>query len=175
MEATRAQIEADDEARTTSIGLFGYACEYLAVAIAANEKLGADQRPFGIALMPVNFLIGQAIELAFKAFLRESGATLKEMRALGHNLNALLAEAIKKGLSIAWNTTDTTILALLNEQYQPREFQYIKTGIKTFPQIEPLSKTAAKVVASVAGQVPNASGFFLGNRIGRTIAEISKQ
>lgn len=174
MSVTKAPIEADNEARTTSLGLFGSACEYfaVAVAVAANDKLGADQRRFGIALMPVNFLIGQAVELALKAYLREAGATLKDMRSLGHDLELSFREAISKGLVISWDATDQTMVSLLNQQYRPREFQYIKTGSKVFPQIEPLSKTTAKLLKAVGDQVPDAKGFFLGQRVGRAVLDV---
>jgi hypothetical protein len=175
MVLSKAQIEADNEARTTSLGLFGYACEYFAVAMAANEGLDANQRRFGIALMPVNFLLGQAIELALKAHLRESGATLKRLRGWGHNLEVLFEAAVGKGFSVEWNALDRAMLSLLNSQYCSREFQYIKTGTKTFPQIEPLSKSAAKVLRAAGDQIPHAKGFFLGKRVGRSVLEVLRQ
>jgi hypothetical protein len=96
------------------------------------------------------------------------------MRTWGHDLDALFNEAIARGLTVAWNATDRTLLVLLNEQYRSREFQYIKTGYKTFPQIDPLAKTVAKMLKAVGDQVPSARGFFLGKRVGRSVMEVLK-
>src|SRR4030095_203747 len=71
--------------------------------------------------------IGIAIELALKAFLVHHGLTERDLRQLGHNLEALLAEAEKHGLTSTGSRHFR--LAVLGANYDERIFVYPREGM----------------------------------------------
>jgi hypothetical protein len=70
----------EDPERTTSIGLARYATEFFEAALAADDKLGKKEGYEIVAPIPVMFLVGQAIELALKAYLLAKGVELRKLR-----------------------------------------------------------------------------------------------
>ena len=76
----------------TSGTLIDGARMYAAAADAVNER-------HPNALHVLSHLLGMAIELALKAFLMKAGQTERELRKIGHDLQALLAAANAHGLT----------------------------------------------------------------------------
>jgi hypothetical protein len=167
---TEDEIEADNESRTTSTGMYRYALEYFGAAVAANDEIGDPGPRRDVAPMPVNFLLGQSIELALKAYLRERGFKLKVLRKLGHDLSETMKVAQNEGLKVdGWSRGIEAQLELLSVPYKARELQYIRTGAKTFPTIDPLLRLVATIVYSVAPHVPHGPVFFRGDGVGKYV------
>jgi hypothetical protein len=115
--------------RTTSLGLHGYATEF----VAAAETIADGPQD----LSPVVYYLAcHGIELALKAFLRGSGLEVSELQALGHDLVAVLAAADTKDLSqqVALTPADRMVIGLANAIYKDKQFEYIEAGYKELPQ-----------------------------------------
>lgn len=123
--------------RTTATGLWTYGDSYLKAARhVARIKLQHSA--------PVYFLYVHAIELALKAYLRAQGATLEDLKSIGHSLPELLKRARQKGLHDSNAPTATTqILKTLDVYNRTHEFRYIVTGFKTLPTVAALDVAAA--------------------------------
>lgn len=120
-------MQASDE-RTTAIGLHTHAREFALVARAAlNASLETK------AMMPLHYLWGHAIELALKAFLLQQGvpvAMLKDHRRYGHNLEALLKDAMSRDNANVLRLTPAECAAIkvINIDYRAKRFEYRERG-----------------------------------------------
>ena len=143
----------EDPKRTTSIGMARYATEFFEAALAADDKLGKKEGYDDIAPIPVMFLVGQAVELALKAYLLKKGVTLRKLRRrYGHELHRSLRKAKELGLAdvVHLSSEEEGILGLLDALYSTKELQYIVTGAEQFPIVGPLESVARKIVYSIA-------------------------
>lgn len=143
----------DDPERTSPIGLARYATEFFEAALAADEKLGRKDGYEIIAPIPVMFLVGQAVELALKAYLLSKGIELRKLRHdYGHELHRTLRKAKELGLSdiVALSKDDEAVIELLSSLYSTKQLQYIVTGAKTFPVFGPLERVARKLIYGIA-------------------------
>jgi hypothetical protein len=143
----------EDPERTTSIGLARYATEFFEAALAADDKLGGEEGYEIVAPVPVMFLVGQAVELALKAYLLAKGVGLRQLRRdYGHELHRSLRKAKELGLSdvVPLSPDEEDILSLLDGLYSTKQLQYIVTGAKTFPVFGPLEKVARKLIYGIA-------------------------
>lgn len=150
--------------RTTPLGLLRYASEYYAGAEATDDAIGDDRGHERHAPMVVNFLIGQAAELALKAYLLHTGLTVDELRSrnFGHDLIALFDAAMNNGFGkdVSIGNKEREMLALLNGYYKDRELQYFKGGMKeAFPVYGPLQEAVAAVLRAAIARVPGAEGL----------------
>ena len=154
-------ILKDAAGQTTPLGLLRYAIEYYAAAEATDDAIG-DEHGHGVhAPMVVNFLVGQSIELALKAYLLHAGASVEELKArkFGHDLTALFDEALTRGFGNEQKVgqRERAMLQLLNGPYKDRELQYFKAGTKeAFPVYGPLQEAAVVVLRVAIAQIPNA-------------------
>lgn len=143
----------DDPERTTSIGMARYATEFFEAALAADDKLGTKPGYEIVAPIPVMFLVGQAIELALKAYLLAKGVGLRNLRRdYGHELHHSLRKAKELGLGdvVSLSAEEEGIINLLDSLYSTKQLQYIVTGAKTFPVFGPLESVARKLVYGIA-------------------------
>jgi hypothetical protein len=143
----------DDPERTTSIGMARYAIDFFEAALAADDKLGDKLGYEVIAPIPVMFLVGQAIELALKAFLLKKGVELRKLRHnYGHDLHRSLRKAKELGLAdvVALSAEEERVLAILDALYSTKQLQYIVTGAKTFPVFGPLEALGRRLVYGIA-------------------------
>lgn len=85
----------------------------------------------GVSL-PAYFLLGRSIELSLKAFLLHCGMTIEELRSKkhGHDLSALLIEAMNRGLSklVKLEAQEIGVIDLLSYDYMEKRFEYRVTG-----------------------------------------------
>lgn len=111
------------DSRTTALGLFNYAHSYWASAVALNYAAREVSHPDA----PVRFLYYHAVELYLKAFLRMSGASVKDVKDIGHRVVRLYNVAVEKGLP---QDAETSIAAaLIDADYMSS--RYISTGAFT--------------------------------------------
>ena len=125
-------------------------------ALAADEKMGLGPGYEIVAPIPVLFLVGQAVELALKAFLLSQGVSLSTLRKdYGHELHRALRKAKELGFKPLLQLTEEekNVLALLDELYSSKQLQYIVTGAKTFPVFGPLARVALRLVHAAGEEV----------------------
>jgi len=123
-----------DEARTTGMGLWTDANEMLSAA-----KHLATVRKFQLS-QPLYYLLGHALELSFKSFLRAKGASLDCLKSIGHDLALGFDRAQTGGLAelVQLTERDRQMVALLNIYYKAKEFEYRVEGTKTYPEANDL-------------------------------------
>jgi hypothetical protein len=90
---------------------------------AADAYAKADQLRDWFALY---FLIGQSMELAFKAFAINKGATDKQLRRVGHDLIKALdqAEALRFGAELKLTSADRASIGLLGKWHLEQLTRY---------------------------------------------------
>jgi hypothetical protein len=120
-------------AHMSPVGLYMYASEFLHAAKAAP--------PSEIPLLPARtYLICHALELALKAFLSLKGRSLDQLAsgAFGHNLDALLAEAQKLGISVVvrLNVRQLAEIRRASDYYSEKVFEYpaVAEAIAGYPK-----------------------------------------
>jgi len=158
-EAHNRVEEADEEDRTTAIGLARYAYEYLDAAVLVDEHHGTRPGHEFISPIPAYYLASHAIELTLKAFLRHRGVPVRQLRSsryYGHDLRACYRKAKELGLSDIFKvrSDDLRALWLLIQLNEKHELRYIRTGAKRFPSwaiVEPLAVRLHQVVAPYVG------------------------
>jgi hypothetical protein len=141
--------EMTDDERTTALGLATYARDYYKAALGADDAIGADYHYS--APSPVMHLMAHSIELGLKAYLRHSGFTVNDIKALGHNLVVCWQKAVEKGVkdSVDLTEVDLEILGIISELHVSTELRYIKVGAKTLPVFGPLTILAEKILKGV--------------------------
>ena len=133
-----------DELRTTGMGLWTDANEMLLAAkhLATVKKLEFSQ--------PLYYLLGHAIELSFKSYVRAKGATLDCLKSIGHDLILGLDWAQTAGLGDVIQLTDhdRAVVSMLNAYYKAKEFEYRVTGAKTYPNVAELVTLLDRVLTA---------------------------
>jgi len=160
---------ADQNARTTSLGLIGRAVEHYACSVAAFEAVSdghSTWSPSGqmgsVAPDGANHLFAMAIEVALKAFLREKGLDVHELKMqFGHNLIKLFERAEREGMA-ALNVNDRALLSLLNDLFLSREFEFTVTGSRRFPTFDALRGIACQIFDEVFDAIPLSRNFLNG-------------
>jgi hypothetical protein len=89
---------------------------------------------------PTYFLVCQSIELPLKAFLRGSGYSDKQLRQLGHDLDASIAAAQAAGIKshVSLSEADVAAIGAINAYYHSKDLQYSTSGYKSYPPPETL-------------------------------------
>ncbi len=147
-----------DPDRTTPLGTLRYAIEFYAAAIATDDAIGDMPGHEAIAPITVNYLIGHAIELGFKAYLLHCRVPLDHIKnKIGHRLVQARDEAMALGLGSHFQPKAEwgDVLEVLSDLYSDKQFEYIETGSKLFPIFGPLQGYAAGLLRAVAGVVPS--------------------
>jgi HEPN domain-containing protein len=147
----------DDPKRTTPRGLVRYAAEFMEAALAADAKMGERKGYELSAPIPVLFLIGQAIELALKAFLLSKDIPLKTLRSrdYGHQLHVCLRKAKEMGLRdlVPLKDEEEESIKILDPLYSTKQLQYIVSGFKTFPIHGPLECGALRLIHGIGNSL----------------------
>lgn len=146
----------DAESRTTGRGLARFAYQYIEAAMLVDESQGAGPGYEHVSSIPAYFLAMHGIELTLKAFLREKGLTLPELRAVGHDLRALYRKSKELGLFeiFKMKSTDLKALLLLVQLNEYQGLRYIRTGAKQFPSwaiVKPFAVRLHQAVAPMVG------------------------
>jgi hypothetical protein len=119
-----------DESRTTGMGLW----------TDANQMLRAAKHLMNVKEMslspPLYFLLGHALELTFKAYIRAKGASLSSIKAIGHDLVVAKEWAVTASIEQHASLTEEEhkSISLLNEYYRKKEFEYRVSGAKKYPE-----------------------------------------
>jgi hypothetical protein len=154
MQNSHMQAQADDEDRTTSIGLARYAYDYIHAAMVVEMN---DSTPSHISPVPAYFLALHGIELTLKACLRHKGISVKDLqKKFGHDLHACHRKAKELGLHEIFKErpVDADAMRMLVGLNDAQGLRYIKTGMKHFPLwsiVEPLAVRLHQAVAANVG------------------------
>jgi hypothetical protein len=142
-----------DDSRTTALGLWRFAYDYLKAAQTLDD---ADPNPW----VPSNVThqcACQGIELAYKSYMLASGKNLDDLRAVGHSLMKCMDAAIRLGLT-APSADHHEALEMMDRYYRGHEFRYIVTGMKEYPALGRLLSAGAAVLYDAAPVVAEAMG-----------------
>lgn len=87
---------------------------------------------------PIYYLLGHSFEVAIKGFLLSCGADLKELKTIGHDLIKAVEHSKPYNLNAVYKFSDESLemIKLLNKYYQAKEFEYRRTGFKSYPSAE---------------------------------------
>jgi hypothetical protein len=132
--------------RTSSMGLWTYAKDYLDAGYAVTTSV-----PQALAPTPAYYLYCHAIELALKAYLRGTGESITDLKRIGHDLSKAYKKALTIGLKDICELTPELVEAieLANPIYSTKEFEYMKVGAKTLPNIKVLHATAGSLIYGI--------------------------
>lgn len=144
---------ADDDDRTTPIGLFNFANSYWHSAIALEKAKVEVTHPNA----PIYFLYSHAIELYLKSYLRAQGHTVQELRRkFGHNVVKMLDDAKRFGLH--FDDEDVEVLNLMVESDSVIGSRFLRTGFSQRPDNKALNRTCESLHQSV-GEDLKENGF----------------
>jgi hypothetical protein len=134
---------ADEEERTSSLGLLRYAHEYQRAADMVKRQDDRSVVPY--------MLIAHSLELALKAFLRSRGATLDALLNIRHKLPRIHEEAMLKRLDRLWPNAAALlpILELLEAANHRQALRYIVNGTKTYPDWDVVNLYAQGMIAAL--------------------------
>ncbi len=143
--------DAEEDKRTTELGLFSTAEVYRLSAVALQDAKVRD----GHAENPVRWLYYHALELYLKALLRTKHSPRVLQKKFGHSIERLAKEAETFGLALI--DEDREVLAILDSGGAIIEARYIKTGFKTWATLEALNRTCNSIRGNV-GVILHKSG-----------------
>jgi hypothetical protein len=121
------------EERTTPIGLFNFARSYW----RSSEQLRASKPDVTHPDAPILFLFYHAIELYLKAFVRNAGYDLKQLKDISHRITKAGRAAHDKGLQLT--PDDFELLGLVDAYDNVIRSRYITTGAHSRPEEDALS------------------------------------
>ena len=132
------------EFQTTPLGLWNRAKEFAEAASVVADAVG-DQ-----VSLPAYYLWWHSIELSLKAFLFGCGVPLRKLKSkeLGHNLEALLGEALHYNLKriVHLNSREIGEIQYLNHNYVAKDFEYHGTKTYELPYKHRTKRIAEKLV-----------------------------
>jgi hypothetical protein len=166
---TSAEI-ADQNARTTPLGLIGRAVEHYAAAVIVYDALAeggvtwVPSGPVEPATPPsADHLLAMAIEVSLKAFLRQRNLDVVELKQkYGHDLERLIERATKEGLAASLSVSDLGLIGLLNGLFLRREFEFTVTGFRRMPRFSEARQLACKIFRAVLDEIPLSLNFLSG-------------
>lgn len=128
---------------TRAVGTVGLASEFLAAARLQD----LDRTP---PSMVTYFLLGHALELAFKSVLIAHGTSEGDLRKIGHDLAAAIDAAITAAPAgiIELDVSDSARLRSLGPFYQAKAFEYLEPGFMSLPIARELCQLTERLVAS---------------------------
>jgi hypothetical protein len=125
----------------------------------AREFLEAGEREAQIrspeVSIPAYFLLGRALELALKSFLLLHGWMEADLRKVGHDLEAALREALGAGVAdmVEISEEESEAIAALNIYYASKDLEYVKTGAKSYPDHQVLTRVCRRIVEGIGPAV----------------------
>ena len=129
---------------TRAVGTVGLASDFLAAARLQD----LDRTP---PSMVTCFLLGHALELAFKSVLIAHGTSESTLHRIGHNLEAATNAAMKAAPPgvIELDASDSARLERLGPFYQAKAFEYLEPGFMSLPIARELCQLTERLVASI--------------------------
>lgn len=129
---------------TRAVGTVKLASEFLAAARLHD----LDRAP---PSMVTYFLLGHALELAFKSVLIAHGTSEKALRGIGHDLGAATEAAMRAAPAgvIELDASDSARLEHLAPFYQAKAFEYLEPGFMRLPIPRELCQLTERLVVNI--------------------------
>ena len=144
----------EDWRQATPLGMRRYATEYDQVAKDAlqcyRDRLPEPQRHHTHVPFPIYFNFLHAIELALKSYMLHTGSVLRELRGVGHNLEAALDICIERGIRDSCPEVTDVMLETIrhaNQMYQMKDFEYIRVGAVQLAHIDQIAMASSALLA----------------------------
>jgi hypothetical protein len=136
--------QTPDNPKLADSTLLNHAWEF---AAAADAFARADKLR---SWMPLFFLFGRSIELAIKAYAIHSGATEKDVRKIGHDLEKGLEFVEERGfvLSPPFDDQERNSVLLLNDHYSEKLLEYPLMQGYMVPQPRIMRGVVDRVIAA---------------------------
>ena len=115
--ASKLQQELDE--RTSARGLLNYAKEYY----KAYELIQGQEPDFVKFFAVKYYLLCHSLELTMKAWLKQKGATYKQIRDMGHNLEKIMV-ILHDEYNLLFSAASQEMISLVNQHYSKKEFEY---------------------------------------------------
>ncbi len=125
------------------------------MAQQAREFLRAAQREFEFAKLEISipgyFLAARALERGLKSFLLLRGRSERDLRAISHDLSKALEEAECAGIRdvVVMLPEHEAALRWVNEYYQSKDLEYLKTGSKSYPALDVLIACGDRILTNL--------------------------
>ena len=128
--------------KSKAVGTVQLATEFLAAA--RNARQGAPE-PSRVA----TFLYCHGVELLLKGALICAGIDEVTLRDLGHDLSATLRAVRHHPAAIQpkLTRTDYYVPGCLNTMYSAKDFEYLFTGFRRYPNLDPVEDLSTRMVA----------------------------
>jgi hypothetical protein len=114
-------------------GFYFLALDYWKSAMHINDAREQGELKLRFPHTVPYYLYVHSIELALKAYLRTKGVSKKELsrKKYGHNLETLLAECVRRAMSVAKH--ETIVVEWLNTFVDDQAFRYLRPGFQSLP------------------------------------------
>lgn len=131
---------------TKHIGLLTFAKDFLRAAHSTQEETAY---PTSLPLAG-NYLVGHALELAFKSALCLNGASEKELRQVGHDLEVALTGVMATPQAKHVRPDVEGVVALINPYYKRKELEYfVKAMGMRLPNANEALRAASTLIAAL--------------------------
>jgi len=131
--------------RTRAVGTISLASEFLQTARSARLESTVEAPSFA-----GYFLLGHALELAFKATLIADGTTEKRLKRIGHDLvRACNASLRVTSDAVAILPEDYARIQMLSSVYKAKALEYLEPGFVRLPVPAELVATTDAIVSTV--------------------------
>jgi hypothetical protein len=116
--------------------------------LAAAQLQDLDQNP---PSMVTYFLLGHALELAFKSVLIAHGTSERNLRSMDHDLRVVTDAAVQIAPAgvIQMDACESAQLECLGPFYEAKAFEYLLPGFMSLPTPRELYHLAERLAASI--------------------------
>lgn len=128
--------------RTSAQGLLNYAKEYY----SAYELIQGQQPDFVKFFAVKYYLLCHSLELTMKAWLKKKGATYKQIKSMGHDLEKIMI-VLHDDHDLLFDAASQEMISLVNQYYSKKEFEYALRGSKSVPVITDLAQTVNLLIS----------------------------
>lgn len=137
--------------KSRAVGTGQLADEFIATAKVAQASVTGPSRP-------ATFLYCHGLELLLKSVLICAGIDEKTLRNLGHDLSATLRAVRQHPSAIRpkLTRTDYYLVGWLNRMYSTKDFEYLFTGYRRYPSLDPVQEMVSRLAAHLRPEVDNA-------------------
>lgn len=135
-------LQEELDKRTSARGLLNYAKEYY----TAYELIQKQQPEFTKSFAVKYYLLCHSLELTMKAWLKKKGATYKQIKDMGHDLEKIMV-VLHDDYDLLFDAASQEMISLVNQHYSKKEFEYALRGSKSVPVITDLAQTVNLLIS----------------------------
>lgn len=133
--------------KETPIGLVNEGKGFLE---AAKGVCSDDGSPKPHCLLVYYYLVCHSIELSIKGVLLNEGASMNQLKGVGHDLSKLMMEAKRLGVVDELSDIDFSVIRMMNPDYRSRKYSYAMGGHQYSLVLPPLPLDVAENISTLA-------------------------